>query len=110
MAYAILVAVSITVLSSIAFAQTETGQVTGKVTGSDGKEISGATVTVVSVDTGAERNSTTNDEGIYVVPNLQPGTYEITIKASGFAVEKQQLQITVGSKNQLNAVLNLPVV
>jgi Carboxypeptidase regulatory-like domain/TonB-dependent Receptor Plug Domain len=92
-------------LSIAAPAQTETGQIAGRVTEPTGAVIAGATVTIKSVEIFSERKSTTNREGIYVLPNLQPGFYDVTISADGFIPSTQRLQVTVGSGNTLNVSL-----
>ncbi|MBL8205699.1 MAG: carboxypeptidase regulatory-like domain-containing protein [Blastocatellia bacterium] len=94
------------IFSLIAFAQTETGQVTGTVTDATGALLAGATVTVKSVETASERKSATNSEGIYTLPNLQPGFYEIRVSSTGFAAKTLRLQVTVGSRNVLNISLS----
>jgi hypothetical protein len=43
-----------------------------------------ATVTVRSETTNFVRQANTNPEGDYVVPDLDPGTYSITVEAAGF--------------------------
>jgi hypothetical protein len=94
-------------MSAAVMAQTETGQVTGKVTDPSGNAVAGATINIKSLDRASERNSTTNSVGIYVLPNLQPGAYEITITAKGIAVTTQKLTVTVGSRNTLNIGLEV---
>jgi len=90
-----------------AFAQAETGQLTVKATDPQGGVVSGATVTVKSVATNAERTATTNEEGNATITNLQPGVYDITVTGgSGFAPFKQQAQVTVGSKVSIDASLS----
>jgi hypothetical protein len=86
-----------------AFGQTETGQITVKATDATGAVIAGAAVKVKSVTTGAERNATTNDDGIAVVTNLQPGDYEITVTGSGFAAFTKRAQVTTGAKLSVEA-------
>src|SRR5690349_21340952 len=73
------------VFSITASAQTETGQIVGKITDPQGAVIAGAGVTVKSVNTGVERTATSNQEGLYIVPNLQPGLYDVQVQAQGFA-------------------------
>lgn len=94
--------------AGIALAQTETGQITIKATDPNAAVISGASVTVRSVDTGLERTATTNEEGIAVVTNLQPGLYEVTVNAQGFATRTQRAQVTVGARVSVEAQLALP--
>src|SRR5215510_7313519 len=82
-----------------ALAQIETGQITGKVTDPVGAVVAGATITIKSTATLSERNTTANSQGIYALPNLQPGVYEMTVAADGFAPVTQRLQVRVGSRN-----------
>src|SRR5262245_62142432 len=89
-----------------AFAQTETGQITVKATDPQGAVVPGATVVVKSTTTGAERTATTNEDGIATLTALQPGVYDVTITGSGFAPYKQQANVTVGGKLNLEASLS----
>ena len=52
--------------------------------------VANATVTLRNVDTAAERSANTNAEGFYIFQFLQPGSYQLTVKAAGFrtSVEK----------------------
>ncbi|MBA3322791.1 MAG: TonB-dependent receptor [Pyrinomonadaceae bacterium] len=93
--------------SSVALAQTETGQITGKVTDQNGALVVGAATTIKSVDTGAERTTTTDEEGVYTVTNLQPGLYEVTVQAANFAKSTQRVQVTVGSKLTVETALSV---
>ncbi len=79
-------------------AQTETGQIVGAVTDPNGAAIAAAKVKIVNIGTGAERNSTTDGEGNFIVANLVPAIYEVTVEASGFAATKMRVQVTVGRK------------
>lgn len=88
----------LTLLSGFTLAQTETGQITGKVTDPSGALVPNATVTVKSIGTNAERKATTDDQGIYTISNLQPGLYEVITQATGFSTTTQRVQVTVGAK------------
>jgi hypothetical protein len=90
----------------LAFAQAETGQLSGTVLDPNGAVVAGASVILKSVDTGAERRTTTSDSGTYVVTNLQPGVYDVRIEAQGFAPTTQRAQVTVGSKLSLDLALS----
>src|SRR5262245_1873620 len=79
-------------------AQVETSQISGKVTDQNGGLVSSASVTIKSASTGATRTATTSSEGFFIVTNLQPGVYDVTVKATGFAVKVKQVEATVGSK------------
>lgn len=79
-------------------AQQETGQINGSVKDTNGAVIANATVTARNIGTSLERTATTDSEGFYAVPNLQPGAYEITATAQGFSEAKRTIQVTVGSR------------
>ena len=67
------------------FTQSQTtGRIVGTIKDQNGAGIVGAEVTVKSLATTEERNVTTNAEGDYVVSALSPGTYRVSITASGF--------------------------
>ena len=97
----------IAMMAVTALAQTETGQITGKVTDPNGALVAGAAVTLTSVETGAQRTATTNDDGIYAITNLQPGVYDIAVQAANFAKSTQRVQVTVGAKASLDTTLSV---
>ncbi|MFN8001703.1 MAG: carboxypeptidase regulatory-like domain-containing protein [Acidobacteriota bacterium] len=90
-----------------ALAQTETGQITGKISDPRGAAIAGAIINLKSIATSSERKTTSNEQGIYALPNLQPGLYEMTASANGFAAIAQRVYVTVGSRNAVNLSLSL---
>jgi hypothetical protein len=61
-----------------------TGSIQGTVTDPSGAVIAGAQVTAVNVATGLETVRQSSESGFYVIPLLPPGTYSVTVKASGF--------------------------
>src|SRR5437899_9414574 len=72
--------------------------ISGTVTDSASRVVGGVQITITNVATGVTRVVTTNDEGVYSAPNLQPGTYEIEFSAKGFKVEKRNgVELTVGA-------------
>jgi outer membrane receptor protein involved in Fe transport len=89
-----------------AFAQSETGQITVKATDTSGAAVAGAAVSVKSVGTGAERTTTTNEEGVATITNLQPGRYDVTVTGAGFAAFTQQADVSVGGKVNVEASLS----
>jgi hypothetical protein len=68
-----------------ALTQTSNGALTGTVTDPTGAAIAGATVSIQSTETGAIHTALTNSSGSYRIESLLPGTYSVTVKASGFA-------------------------
>jgi hypothetical protein len=68
-------------------AQNAQGTIQGHVTDSSGALVTGATVIVRDLDTSAVANLTTNANGDYVAPALNPGNYSVTVQAAGFNQE-----------------------
>ena len=91
------------------FGQQDTGSISGTVKDQNDAVVSGATVKVVNPAKGFERTATTNGDGYYVITNLAPAQYEITINASGFKEQKGTVQVSVGGASTVNATLGLAV-
>src|SRR4051812_32503956 len=72
-----------------AFAQETTGGIQGTVKDPQGAVVSGATVSVSGPALIGTRTSTTDSAGIYRFSQLPPGTYELSVTASGFGTNKQ---------------------
>jgi len=64
--------------------QTDRGTITGTVTDSSGAVLANAKVTAKATNTGAERSTTTSDEGSYTLPELPAAPYEVRATAKGF--------------------------
>ena len=88
--------------SSEAGAQTETGQITGVVTDPQGATVANAKIQVRNVATGAVRDLESDENGFYVVSNLLPAVYEISVEATGFAKLVRRVEVPVGSKVTAN--------
>jgi hypothetical protein len=90
-----------------ALAQNEAGRIAGKVTDAQGAAVPNAQIKVKSMDTGIIREATSDSEGFYLVPGLQPGVYEVTTQATGFAERTQKVQVTVGASRRLETPLSI---
>lgn len=69
---------------SMAAAQTTTGSITGTVFDSTGASIAGAKVVATNVGTGVTYNASTNGAGVYNLPFLPLGSYNVVAENSGF--------------------------
>ena len=92
-------------LTGLLIAQTESGQVTGTIRDTSGAALAGAKVTAKSVSTGLTRDTVSNSVGIYTIPSLRPGTYDVTVEASGFQKFTRRVEVAVGSNNEVSAQL-----
>ncbi|HKY45068.1 MAG TPA: carboxypeptidase regulatory-like domain-containing protein, partial [Pyrinomonadaceae bacterium] len=86
----LMIAVALFASGVVTNAQTITGSISGAVTDANGGMIPNATVTLTSEKTGQSRGSTTDSEGRFNFPALQPGTYALRIERQGFQTHEQR--------------------
>src|SRR5262249_53877247 len=75
-------------LAASAHSQT-LGEITGRLTDASGAAVPLARITATNVETNATRAALSNEVGIYSLPSLQPGTYNIRVEKQGFKVLTQ---------------------
>ena len=89
-------------------AQMAAGEITGSVTDSSGAVISGATITLIHPNTNTQRVTKTNNAGVYDIPALLPGTYNVKIEMQGFSTEvRNDVDLQVGQIARIDAVLQV---
>src|SRR5882724_13221443 len=96
--------------SSVVFGQTQSNaaDLQGVVRDQSGAVVSGATVTARNPGTNISKTTTTNQDGSYLIVNLTPGDYEVTVEAPNF--KKSVLPgvtITVGQRADLDVTLEV---
>lgn len=99
----------IAVATSFAFGQaTTTGAIGGSVSDQNGAVVPGAAVTVTNTGTGKVDTAVADGEGRFRVANLQPGSYSVAIKASGFGdYNATSVTVEVGQVTNLDALLGV---
>jgi hypothetical protein len=90
-----------------AFAQTPSASVRGTVTDSTHAAIPSATVVFLHTRTNARRSTEADSSGRYQVTNLEPGEYDLTAAASGFADAHRRLVLRVGDDVALDITLEV---
>ncbi len=94
--------------AAAAFAQTETARISGRVTDLTGAVIVGAECKITNIETDVSVTTTTNEDGIYVLPDLHPAMYRLTIQKKGFrTVVQPNLQLYVQDAINENFTLAL---
>src|SRR4030095_14834586 len=83
-------------LADTAIAQQTESRITGKVLDQSKAALPGATVTVTSAQTGAERTGVTDAEGVFTITNLGPGDYTIATDMPSFTPKKETVTLGVG--------------
>jgi hypothetical protein len=90
------------------FAQVVGATVSGRVVDPSGGVTPDASVSLENVANGTTANGITNAVGLYTIPNLQPGTYDLKASAPGFATEvRSGITLTVGEELVLNLTLKV---
>lgn len=83
-------------------------QLNGTVLDTSGQSIVKAAISLRQLDTNQTYIAATNVTGFYVVPNLPPGRYDLTVQAGGFAKFTQTgLVLTVGQTATVNITLKV---
>src|SRR5271165_1676790 len=93
--------------SGLAFAQKENGQIAGTIQDASGAVVSGAKVSAKSLTTGLARETTSNSSGLFTLPSLPPGPYEVVIEASGFQKVTQQVTVSAGAITEVSTTLKV---
>ncbi|MFN7918976.1 MAG: TonB-dependent receptor [Bryobacteraceae bacterium] len=96
-------------LSSIAaVAQVSTGEIIGTITDSTGAVVSNAKITASNAATGLSRETTTSSTGDYILTLLPPGTYSISVEASGFRkVVQNEIGLQINQRLRLDFALQV---
>src|SRR5581483_10882540 len=95
-------------MSLPAHAQVTGATISGTVTDPSGAAVPNAMVAAKNTGTGVTTSATTNADGFYTIPNLQPGTYDVTTTASGFSVRvDHNITLDVGAKQSLPIALQV---
>ena len=90
------------------WAQSTFGSYVGTVKDPTGGVVAGCKITVKNTGTAAERTATTDQTGSYVLVNIEPGNYEITMEAPGFQkAQFTQLVLTARQTVRIDGNLKL---
>jgi hypothetical protein len=89
-------------------AQTAGGTVTGTVTQEGGAAMPDVRVSIREVGTGLTRTATTNTSGVYSLPDLSAGNYEMTVSATGFVTQVwTAVTVAAGVERVLNVLMQV---
>jgi outer membrane receptor protein involved in Fe transport len=91
-----------------ASAQQTTGTIAGVIVDDQGAAVPGATVTAHSVATGFTRTTTTSTSGLYTLPALPVGAYDVVADLPGFTtVELHGIVVRISETHDLNMTLRV---
>jgi hypothetical protein len=92
-------------------AQSPNGTMNGRVLDPSNKVIGGADILVINDATDVKYSAKTNDDGIYVVPNLPPGPYRLQVSKVGFkTLIKPDIVLNIQDALSINFTLPLGAV
>ena len=92
----------------LAWAQVDTGTVSGLVTDKSGAVIAGAVVTVTQQSTNIQTALRSNGTGFYSAPSLRPGAYVVTASHEGFRPQKSKpFDVRVQDRVEVNFQLDI---
>jgi hypothetical protein len=97
--------------AAVLFGQAVSGLLTGYVTDPSKTPVPEATVTATEMRTGVATKRTTDSSGLYIITNLLPGVYSISVEAPGFQRSiRENVALSVHSKVAIDVQLVLGTV
>jgi hypothetical protein len=107
----LIMAAMISLSNQSAWAQANRASITGTATDSTGALVSGVEVTATNTGTNVSAKTVSNQDGIYVIPNLFPGKYSVEFKRDGFkTVSRPSITLESTQVAQINAELRVGAV
>lgn len=92
-------------------AQVLYGSIVGNVVDPSEAAVPDATVTVIHVETGVSRSTTTSATGAYSFPTLPTGTYELRISKPGFqSYSRTGVHVTINNITRIDVTLSVGAV
>jgi hypothetical protein len=100
--YVLLAALS----ANLAFSQAVNATLLGTVTDPSGAVVPNAKVTITEVTTNTTRTSQTNESGYYFFAEVPPGSYSVTVEATGFKMEtRKDIMVRVETNTRVDIPL-----
>ena len=89
-------------------AQESRGTIAGRITDLSGSALPGAVVRALNTQTGASVSSRTNDAGLFSIPYLLPGVYQVNVELAGFSrLERKNVEVRVSETADLDLALTV---
>lgn len=82
--------------------QSTSGSISGRVIDTTGAMVPGADVLIINPTTRVSQKTISNEEGVFIAPQLPPGTYTITVEMKGFK-KYEKTGVILSASDRLNA-------
>jgi len=103
----VLVLVLLVMSARTGAAQITAATLSGTIKDQTGGILPGADVTARNTGTGLSRSVVTNTDGVFTIPGLQPGKYEVKAALPGFNTVSEEIELAVGQNAGLNLTLHV---
>ena len=104
----VLVSYALLISSSVCRAQSSTAALSGTAIDESRAAVPRVDITLTNHDTGLERRVTTNGEGLFSIPSLPPGRYELSALREGFSkIEVRDLLLNVADQRAIVLLLKV---
>src|SRR3989475_2446488 len=103
-----LVLVALSLFIPALHAQRGAATISGTVRDTTGAVIPGAMIQATNTETNLRRNASSNEAGVFSIPDLPPGKYRVQVSVPGFQSRVvEDIQLVVGQEFVLNAALQV---
>jgi len=89
-------------------AQNPLGALRGTVQDASGGRVPAARVVVTAANSAIQREAKSDERGEFLIDDLPPGSYRVTVQAKGFADSSSEVKIAVSSVREIAVTLKLP--
>lgn len=100
----------VTILAAVAVHAQGTSSLRGNIADSSGAAIPGAVVTVTHEQTNANRQTLSDAQGSYSLPQLAPGSYTLRVERDGFRVLTRKVTLQVNTPSAVDVTMEVGAV
>jgi len=102
------VAAAILLVSGLVFGQAQTGSLSGSVLDANNAVVPGADVEAREINSGVTVHTVSSDAGLYVFPNLPPGTWTVSVEKPGFKkLVRSGVEVYIAQRQALDLTLEV---
>ena len=101
----VLIVLAVAVLIGTGFAQNPNGTLQGEIQDASGGRVQSASVTVRAAGASLQRTAIADSRGEFRLDDLAPGTYHVTVNATGFAQATAEVSVYVSAVKDIMVTL-----